>query len=305
MRFASLFLVLPALALTGCGLSNSVDTAKTPGTTSGAFTLRGNVHGGQQPVASSSIHMYAIGNGYGAPSVSVLNNGVTINSSTDGTGSFVLTGKYTCTAEQRVYLTATGGDAGSGNNPALAMMSALGRCGDLTMNTYITINEVTTIASVWALAPFMTSLTGIAAPTSNTTGINNAFADVNTLASIAHGFAGGDTLPAGTVIPVAAINTLADILASCINSNGGSSSTCPTLFSAAAVGGVMPTDTVTAALNIAQHPSQSVAGLYPLAAGTAPFQPTLPDQPSDFTLCRDLLDRLAGRAFRHCDRRLR
>lgn len=270
------------LLLAGCGLSGgSVDT-HTPANPAGVFSVTGRVHGGQQPINGATIHMYAVGtNGYGSPSASVLNNGVTVSSNPDG--SFTLTNLYTCSAEQRVYLTATGGDAGSGKNSAIALMAALGRCGDLTLSTYISVNEVTTVASVWALAPFMNGAANIGAPASNVAGLNNAFADVNELASIATGNAGGSGLPAGMTVPVAAINTLADILAACINSTGTDAG-CSTLFAGATVGGNAPGDTLTAAMNMAQHPGAGVATLYPLATPQSPFVPTLADQPSDFTL---------------------
>jgi streptogramin lyase len=273
------------LLLAGCGTSGGNITAPhTPPVPVGAVTVTGHVHGGRQPIGGSAVQMYAVGtNGYGSPSVSVLNSGVTVTSSTDGSGSFTLTNLYTCSPDQRVYVTATGGDAGSGKNPAIALMAALGRCGDLTSSTFISLNEVTTVASVWALAPFMNGPANIGAPASNVAGLNNAFADVNELASIATGSAGGAGVPAGMTVPVAAINTLADILAACINSTGADAA-CTTLFAGATAGGNAPADTLTAAMNMAQHPGAGVAMLYPLASPQSPFVPTLADQPSDFTL---------------------
>jgi len=273
------------LLLAGCGLSGgSINAPHTSPVPAGALTVTGNVHGGQQPIGGSTIHMYAVGtNGYGSPSVSVLNNGVTVTSSTDGGGSFTLTNLYTCTPDQRVYITATGGNAGSGPNPAIGLMAALGRCGDLTASTFVSLNEVTTVASVWALAPFMNGPANIGAPASNVAGLNNAFADVNELASMATGTAGGAGVPAGMTVPVATINTLADILAACINSTGTDAG-CTALFAGATVGGNTPTDTLTAAMNMAQHPGTGVATLYPLASPQSPFMPMLAEQPGDFTL---------------------
>ncbi|HZL25827.1 MAG TPA: hypothetical protein VFC39_04780 [Acidobacteriaceae bacterium] len=272
------------LLLAGCGLAGGSLDTHTPANPAGVYSVTGTVHGGQQVIGGSTIQMYAVGtNGYGSPAVSVLNSGVTVTSSTDGSGSFTLTNLYTCTPDQRVYITATGGDAGSGTNSAIALMAALGRCGDLNSSTFISINEVTTVASVWALAPFMNGAANIGAPASNVAGLNNAFADVNELASIAAGSAGGAGVPAGMTAPVAAIDTLADILAACINSNGADAD-CSTLFAGATVGGTAPADTLTAAMNMAQHPAAGVATLYPLASPQSPFQPTLAEQPSDFTL---------------------
>lgn len=282
-------LLVPASAslfwLAGCGLGTSTGTSPRTPIVGGPLAVQGKLFGGQQPIGGATIRMYAVGaTGYGSPAVSVMNSGVTVTTATDGSGSFVLTGKYTCSPEQRVYLTATGGDAGSGPNPAIGLMAALGRCGDLTASTFISMNEVSTVASVWALAPFMSGPANIGAPATNISGLNNAMSDVAALSNLSTGTAGGSSLPAGTVMPIAAINSLADILAACINSDGGAGSTCPTLFSATTVSGVVPADTISAALSIAQHPGQNVSTLFGLITPSAPFQPHLPEAPAAFTL---------------------
>ncbi len=70
----------------------------------------------------------------------------------------------------------------------------------------------------------------------------NAFAAAQNLVDIHSGQAPG-TAPAIATVPAAEINTLADILSSCVNSNGNTSSTagCGRLFTAATpAGGVAP-----------------------------------------------------------------
>jgi hypothetical protein len=268
------------LALYGCGAANvHVPTAIV------GPALHGVVHGGQQPVVGSTIQLYAVGSGgYGSASTSLLSGAIT----TDSNGSFNITGNYSCPAASTpVYLTASGGNSGFASNPNLSMMVALGPCGNLTAATNVFVDEVTTVASVWALSPFMVSATAIGTTLSNSQGLANAFDDVNTLADSSLGTSPGPGTPSGASVPTSKINTLADILGTCINSGGGTAgdgSACGNLFNATKVAGVPPSNTISAALNIAQHPAGSVAALFGLVSGQAPFQPTLPAAPNDFTI---------------------
>lgn len=166
-------------------------------------------------------------------------------------------------------------------------MAALGACGNLTSYTYISVNELTTVASVWALSPFMIGISNVGTSPANALGLTNAFASVNNLVSTDTGTVSGPALPVGAILPVAKINTLADILAACINSAGGvagDGSLCGKLFDYTTVNGIASTDTITAALNIAQHPNMQTANLTYLVSASSPFQPTLIAAPSDFSL---------------------
>lgn len=281
-----------SLLLAGCGLTSSVQTPSVPAPQ--GMHVSGAVHGGQQPVAGATIGMYTAGTtGYASPATSVLNPGITIT--TDAGGNFNLDGKYTCTPEQRLYLTASGGDAGSGFNSAIRAMAAFGRCGDLGASTFIVINEVSTAASVTALAPFMAGPVNLGAPASNQVGLNNAFDDVRLLTNLGSGTSPGTGLATGTTVPVGTIYGFADVLAACINSTGPASTACSTLFGYSSQpdandpnapqngSASLPSETLTAAMDIAQHPSRNVARLTALISPSAPFQPTLASYP-DFTL---------------------
>jgi len=284
MFFASALLNICGAALTGCGslTTNSTAPVKTPG-----LALQGKVHGGQQPVSNATIQLYAAGStGYGSAypytsGTSLLGTHVI---TTDINGSFNITGDYSCpTASTEVYLVATGGNPGptSPANTSIGLMAALGPCGNLSASTYVVVNEVTTVASVWALSPFMTGIANIGTSATNAQGLTNAFATVNKLVNIGSGVASGPTLPTGATAPVAKINTLADLLAGCINSNGTGNG-CSQLFSAATVNNVVPTDTITAAMNLAQHPNANTSAIGNILP-SPPFQPTLASV-SDFNL---------------------
>jgi streptogramin lyase len=126
--------------------------------------------------------------------------------------------------------------------------------------------------------------TKLGTSSTNSQGLVNAFATVGNLANTGNGTAPGPTLPSGATAPTSKLNTLADILAPCINSNGISGA-CSTLFTdATPSGGSAPTNAIDAMLAIAQHPAQNIAALFGLVTGTAPFQPTLAAAPNDWTL---------------------
>jgi hypothetical protein len=291
LRFATTALSsAAALALlTGCASTSLSDPAGL-GTSPSGHALHGRVRGGQQPVSGATIALYAAGNtGYGSafPYASGSSLLGTHSVQSDSNGNFNITGDYTCpSASTPVYIVGTSGDPGGGANPNLALMTALGPCGSLSSATVIQINEITTVASVWALAPFMSAFNIGTTPT-NSLGLDNAFATVNKLVNISGGTLPGPLLPAGATLPIPKINTLADILAACVNSTGGThgdGSACGTLFAAAHVGASYPSDTITAALNIARLPNQNVVTLFNTVSGAAPFQPTLISAPTDYAI---------------------
>jgi hypothetical protein len=157
-----------------------------------AVTLRGMVHGGQAPVDGAVMQLYAVGtgdNGTGATALITSKVVKTVN------GAFAISGDYTCASpvggiSPPVYLTATGGNPGLApgtNNAALALVAALGPCNTLYANAAtptININEATTAAAAWALAPFATlstSYSSSASSSTNLAGITQAFVIANQL----------------------------------------------------------------------------------------------------------------------------
>ncbi len=264
--------------LCGCGLPGV-----QPGLLTGEAHVTGTVLGGQQPVSGSTLQLYAVGaTGYGSASTALLSA-----VSSDTSGSFDITGRYTCpSASTLVYLAATGGNpgvTGSNNNGAIALAAVLGPCGNLSASTHIVINEVTSVAAAWTLAPFASGLASVGSSSTNGAGMANAFSMAADLASSDRGQSPGDA-PAGSSVPNAEINTLANILAACINSIGPSSPACGNLFANTTVNSTAPTNTFAAALNIAKYPGVNVAALYNISTSTGPFQPSLSSTPNDWTI---------------------
>jgi hypothetical protein len=268
-----------ALVIVGChGMTAVAPTRVT-------VALQGSTFGGQQPIVGAAIYFYAAStNGYGAPNTSILTKPVT----TDANGRFSIGGAYSCVAGQQMYIVAMGGNPGGGTNANAGTMAALGDCAGLNANTFINMNEITTVGSVFALAPFMSGYSAVGASSTNTVGLARAFASVNKIVNIATGTSIGSALPTGATGPSTQVNTLANVLAMCINSTGGvagDGSSCGKLFSLATpAGGTAPADVIQATLNIARNPALNVTALYQLATPTAPFWPRLASAPKDWTI---------------------
>ncbi|HEX4039551.1 MAG TPA: hypothetical protein VHX37_15945 [Acidobacteriaceae bacterium] len=284
-------------SLTGCGGSSPMLTEK-PGSPS-PVQMQGQVKGGQQPITNATIQLYAVGtSGYGSAATPVFSPAIT----TDGNGDFTFPDSY-CPSNPNdlVYLVATGGQPTGASpvngsiptNANEALMVALGPCSNITADTHISINELTTVAAVWALAPFMSGTTdaylNIGSPASNATGLALAFNAAEQVTNTSTGAIGGANLPAGATLPTAEIISLADILGYCVNSGGGAegdSSNCGAVFGDApnTAGTAYPTDTITAAMNIALNPAANVPALYVLGGKIPVYTGGLGSAPTAWTL---------------------
>jgi streptogramin lyase len=205
---------------------------------------------------------------------------------TDANGTFDITGDYTCpAANAQVYIAATGGNPGLGgtvNNNASALVAALGDCSSLATIPGISINELTTVAAAWALAPFASSVTSVGTSATNASGLRNAMRTAMLLADSTLGVAPSPQLPANTTTETAKLITLADLLADCVNSDG--TAICSNLFNDSFVSGSTLTDTFQAALSIVQNPTHNVATLFNDTPAHVAFGGALPTAPNDWSM---------------------
>ncbi|MDE1163392.1 MAG: hypothetical protein PW792_15825 [Acidobacteriaceae bacterium] len=310
-----------SMALSGCafqgdgsaaGNGSGVTQALQPG------HVGGSLIGGQNPISGAKIQLYQIGVGsgssYTASAQPLLSQSVTTNSG----GAFDITGLYNCTPGSYLYITAAGGDPGlnTGVNNSSTLMASVGLCENLPTYGFISINEETTVAMAYAFAQFgRTSLFGtalagqsaaaatpsinFATSSTNMQGLKTASDMYNLLvephSGISPGTNGNGALNSpltvsgtgsvgatGAVAEFWQVNTIADILAACVNSAGlaGSSDTtsnCGVLFNnVTAYGGTAPADTAQAALDFALYPAlaaTNVTNLYNIIPPTAPFIP--------------------------------
>ena len=275
-----LLVIATLVTLTGCGFSGSA-ASFTP------VVIAGTVHGGRQPLSGSRIQLYAAGTrGTGSAAQPLLSNTV----ESDSNGRFSIPATYECpSASAQIYLVARGGNPGfsSGtNNAAIALTAMLGSCSTLS-TAPISVNEVTTVGSVWPLSHYMSSPTDVGSA-ANDASFPGAVSSVPEFVNFSEGSSPGTPKANSFFAQSAKLYNLADVLANCVSSSGGTAgdgSPCGVLFSmATAAGGTAPTDTMTAAIRIAQSPHNNVAGIFGLAAGDIPFQPKLAAAPADWTL---------------------
>ncbi len=150
-----------------------------------------------------------------------------------------------------MYLVAQGGksaaDKSGGDNPAIALLSVVGG----KPPSKVTINEMTTVASVWTNAQFLDG----AALKGHALGLKIAAGNVPSFVDLATGGWGAtiqDPLNSGQTPTMANFATLADVLAGCVTRV--TPDACSKLYAAStSPKGIVPTDTLTAAQSIARN----------------------------------------------------
>jgi hypothetical protein len=324
-------LVCAALPLfTGC--STSFSPSPSAPATYTIHAIHGVAHGGQQPITGQSIYLYATGtSGVGSNSRSVLTASVCTNSpsncgqdgsnnyyvTTDANGDFALTGDYTCSTNESLYIYGTGGNsgAGTGSNSHIGLLASLGTCasnsGDLsTQVPSIQLNEISTVATAYSLAGFALTPTAIGSgsTTAAIQGMTNAVANVPNIYNFAVGMpltstASSSANSTGTV-PANKMLWLADIIGACVNTDPtDDNGTCASLISAMPKpGGGTTADTAQIALNMAHTQSASAATI---SALTGPSIPLHRDFLHGSRAASRLQHRCSGRTRRHRDRRER
>ncbi len=264
------------VALTGTGVP----------TPTGSFTgaaFSGQVMAGSLPIIGATVQIYTTGTGgNGSAGAQRLDTSLV----TDSNGAFSVSA-YTCPLSTSIlYIVATGGPAGPSGTPNSSpfLMSSPGACNTLTSGSSYILNERTTVAGAYAFSQFLATGGQIGSTATNSSGITLAAGTLANLVDISAGTATGPGFPGNATAPTALLDALANLLNACIVSVGSGSSACSGLYSAAAVAGVAPTNTLDAIMNIAQHPAANVAALYTLSTASQAYTPVPTTAPRDWTL---------------------
>jgi len=246
-----------------------------------AVSIDGQVQAGGGPVAGSTVTLWAASAGEPRQLT---------QARTGADGRFSLRSDATPGSDVVLYLIAKGGDANrSGDNPDIAFLTVLGSSSPAA----VTINERTTIASVWTHNQFIsgTAIKGHALGLKITAGNIPSFVDLQT---------GGwgatiqDPLNSGQTTTMANFATLANALAGC--ATRVTPDACSKLYAAATPPtGTAPTDTLTAAQAVAKYPWYQpgrifalLDAFYPVPQGKTmrqvPYMPYLSFSPSAWVL---------------------
>jgi streptogramin lyase len=247
-------------------------------------SISGQVVGGGAPIAQSTVTLWEAS--ANAPKKLT-------ETKTNAEGRFEIRITEPHGSETILYLVATGGEPtahkGSGDNPAIVLLAVVGN----KPPERVTINEFTTVASVWTNAQFLkgTALQGHALGLRIAAGNVPNFVDLSTGG---WGEAIQGPLNSGQTPTMANFATLADVLSGCVTLV--KSDACSSLFYAAtSPSGAHPTDTLAAAESVATYPwyqPEKIFGLlnylYPILPGqnmrTVPFMPYLNFVPSAWVL---------------------
>src|SRR5215813_11359717 len=248
-----------------------------------AADVMGKVQGANRPIVGSTVTLYTASSGALAQLA---------QATTDDNGSFKLSVSK-MPGNSVVYVVARGGTpkaaAAQVANNAIALLALLGTTPPKT----VTVNEFTTVASVWTSAQFLEgdTLRG------HELGLRIAAGNVPHFVDRENGGWGEtiqDPLNSGQTPTMANFATLADVLSGCVTQV--TADACSKLFAAATTpNGTTPSDTLQAAQSIARYswyrPERLFALMdqfYPVPQGknlrTVPFMPYLNYAPSAWVL---------------------
>lgn len=259
-------IVLLAAALAGCETGGQ------------GFSLKGRVITGGEPVSGSSVSLFIAGN--------EVSESLAFGK-TDNEGNFSIS--FNKPSEGSiVYAIARGGKprGSPGENEALAFLTVIGDINDRP--DFITLNELTTIASVWTYAQFINGsfITG------NSTGLYNAASNVRNIADIETGGLGTvikNAVNASRTNAIPEVNTLGNLVHACAALKHPDA--CGDFFaSSTPPGWDVPEDTLAALHNIALNPWWNAEGIFSLAPSGEPYSPALNSPPAAWTIALRFTD---------------
>jgi hypothetical protein len=331
----NLIALVASSAIITVGCSNMVSTAPSSNPLSVPASLSGNIHGGNQPVSGATVTLWYAGQSahaiLAATATTSGNGFFSFTQAANGLTESGTTSTFSCptSSDPLVYVIGKGGNTQNNgvagqSNTAAAFIGIYGVCSSLSASSFISLSEVTTVATMAAVSQFFNPADDTIS--ADGTGQQKIIVDEipNTIALLANmstGLANTSTTisraPNSNVSPGVTVtatpepgkvNLLADIISACINAATASATPCTTLFSAAVPpvpsttsanpgGGFSATtvDTLQALYYIFTNPTNStnaqgvngaanIAALTGLAGGVGAPYQPFASQPTDWTI---------------------
>ncbi|MFF4208695.1 hypothetical protein ACFYZE_04815 [Streptomyces sp. NPDC001796] len=257
-----------AAAAAAASAALALGTVSTPAASPDAVPgpLHGTVVGAGQPLRGVQVRLLA-GSRSGVRELG--------RATTDASGSFTIA--HAEPADAVVYVEAASAATRRFRLRSVVGVGAGGGVPQRTVNT-VTVNELTTVATTYALAQF-SDQRGITGPSP---GLQNAAATSFTLADPVTGKpAAAVTADSANSQTLATLDTLANLISLCTADNPRCDQV---LRLAAPPGGAAAADTVQAVGNLAHNPTLSPADLYALAREANVFTPALTAPPTAWIL---------------------
>lgn len=260
------FLLAFALLVGACGSSNSNLFV--------GHYIEGTVHSGATPIVSATVTVFSSSDDNGQRALG--------SGSTNDNGQFQIWYKTPANSETAIYLTTAGGRIATQTQDVPGSYVLASVLGGLPTPSSIAINELTTVASAYALAQFIDgpSLNG------NSIGLQAAARLLGNLATVETGAPGptitnSDNTPESTLSALRTLNEMANLLASCARD----ANVCQSIMQLALpLNGAAPQDTFRAVANMAKTPWRDPQPLFDLITSDL-YSPNLGSNvPSAWTL---------------------
>jgi len=281
-----------AMRVGGTASTGDLEGTDSEGELAGTQSV--SVEGGRRPIVGATVVAYQAST---TPEFNATQIGAAV---TDSQGAFDITYQPSPSPGAIVYLVVIGGDAGSGENSAIKEMVVQGaycQGAGCQFPTDVNINELTTLAATAALQKYITFVdckaivgntqSGTCVNIRAKSGLARFASSVNALVDVIRGRTSAFLRAQPNSSPVHTtllkLNTLANLMASCVDSTGPGSEACIRLFDQ--MPWLSSRNTLNAALEVASGPAANFnQSLYTLAAQHVVYQPVLTSAPSNWTL---------------------
>lgn len=258
-----------ALAVAALVVSVTAPIASAAHPSETGLSISGTVLSGDEYLASAKVTAFSSSDGQGKRALG--------SARTNESGEFTLSYRAPSSADAVVYLTTDGGTLADDLVPGAFVLAVV--VGTPVDGQSVTINELTTVGSAFAMAQFVQG----AKMTGESPGLENAPVMVHHLVNIETGVIGATITNDDNGSEAETVNTfnqMGNLLVSCASDAG----VCDSMLNLALpLQGRAPKDTFRAVVNMAKNPWQNVADLYSISAADF-YQPDLSVAPAAWTL---------------------